>query len=116
MSFDATKFINTATPRVSCLFTDNSQIRKQMSYDFTCDDVAVGHTIMMGYTTAGWLAIGIVKRIVPGICFEIEQNTSQISMLWCELMIHPETAKKNIKDYVEPLVEPDIILKKGMDI
>ena len=114
MSFNSKKFIDTASQIVSCPFRDDSVITKQMTSDFTCDDVAVGHTIMMGFTTCGWLGIGTVKRIVPGVCFEIEQNTSQISMLWSDLMIHPATAKKHIKDYVEPPADPVIVWTVGM--
>lgn len=106
MSFNKKGFINTATPIVSCLFTNKDVIKKQMISHFTCNDVAIGHTIMMGFTTAGWVGIGVVKRIIPGVCFEIEQKSSQISMLWSGLMIHPATVKKYIKDYTEPCIEP----------
>jgi len=106
MSHNTKEFNNNSI--VSCLLTDKTT-NEQMSSEFTCNDVAINYTIMMGVTTSGKKAIGVVKRIIPGVCFEIEQNTSQISMLWSDLMINPVTAKKHIKNYVEPSIEPVII-------
>ena len=95
MSHNTKEFNNNSI--VSCLLTDKTT-NEQMSSEFS-NDVAINYTIMMGVTTSGKKAIGVVKRIIPGVCFEIEQNTSQISMLWSDLMINPVTAKKHIKNY-----------------
>jgi hypothetical protein len=56
--------------------------------DFKVADVTVDVTVMEGLTTSNHLVRGTVRRIIPGVCFVVDQGPwSQMSYLWRSLAI-----------------------------
>lgn len=56
--------------------------------DFKLADVTVDVTVMEGLTTSNHLVRGTVRRIIPGVCFVVDQGQwSQMSYLWRSLAI-----------------------------
>ena len=51
--------------------------------DFKLADVTVDVTVMEGLTTSNHMARGTVRRIIPGVCFVVDNGPwSQMSYLW----------------------------------
>jgi hypothetical protein len=57
---------------------------------FLLSDITIHKTVMRGRSTSGKLVEGTVRRIVPGICFEVDPGPGkQRSLLWRELSLVP---------------------------
>jgi len=62
-----------------------------MSSSFLLSDITIHKTVMRGRSTSGNLVEGTVRRIVPGICFEVDPGPGkQRSLLWRELVLVPD--------------------------
>ena len=73
-----------------------------MSSSFLLSDVVINKTVMRGRSTSGNLVEGTVRRIVPGICFEVDPGPGkQLSLLWHELILVPDAI---------PVLEPNTTL------
>jgi len=92
------------------ILKDPKGLYEHLTSSFSLDDVVINYTIMYGISTSNRNTIGIVKRIITGVCFEVEnQQTLQLSLLWSDFKVYPPTLKKNIIDFKE--IEPESILK-----
>ena len=95
------------------IFIDPKGLYEHLTSSFSLDDIVINNTIMYGLSTSNHHTIGIVKRIITGVCFEVEnQQTLQLSLLWSDFKVYPPTLKKNIMDFKE--IESESILKNSI--
>jgi hypothetical protein len=58
---------------------------------FLLSDIVIHTTVMRGISTAGYQVTGTVRRILPGLCFEVDAGPrTQRSFLWRELEVIPD--------------------------
>ncbi len=54
-------------------------------------DLVINKTVLRGTSTAGWLTKGTLRRVLPGMCFQVDQGPgTQISYLWRSLTVVDE--------------------------
>ncbi len=53
--------------------------------------LVLNKTVLRGTSTAGWLTKGTLRKVLPGMCFQVDQGPgSQISYLWRSLTVVDE--------------------------
>ena len=46
-------------------------------------DLVINKTVLRGTSTAGWMTTGTLRRVLPGMCFQVDRGPgTQISYLW----------------------------------
>jgi len=53
--------------------------------------LVINKTVLRGTSTAGWLTTGTLRKVLPGMCFQVDQGPgTQISYLWRSLSVVDE--------------------------
>lgn len=53
--------------------------------------LVINKTVLRGTSTAGWLTKGTLRKVLPGMCFQVDQGPgTQISYLWRSLTVVDE--------------------------
>ena len=53
--------------------------------------LVLNKTVLRGTSTAGWLTTGTLRKVLPGMCFQVDQGSgTQISYLWRSLSVVDE--------------------------
>jgi len=54
-------------------------------------DLVINKTVLRGTSTAGWLTKGTLRKVLPGMCFQVDNGPrTQISYLWRSLTVVEE--------------------------
>jgi hypothetical protein len=54
-------------------------------------ELVINKTVLRGTSTAGWLTKGTLRKVLPGMCFQVDQGPgTQISYLWRTLTVVDE--------------------------
>ncbi len=69
--------------------------------------LVINKTVLRGTSTAGWLTKGTLRKVLPGMCFQVDQGPgTQISYLWRHLTVvdeEPSPAESLIEIVVDSM-------------
>ena len=70
------------------------------------EGLVIDKTVLCGRSTAGWNVKGTLRKVIPGMCFQVDQGPgSQISYLWRDLTVVDEPPSPKVSDLIEIVVD-----------